>query len=530
MTVMEKTPVLSPAHRSSWLWIGVIFLFVLAAFLITAEFLRSHAEPILRQRVIETLAIRFHSRVEMAGFHVWLANGLEVSGEGLKIYGQTDPNIHQPGFQALISIDEFHFRTPLLSLLRSPMHVQTVYLKGLVLNIPPAGDRQQMTDMGPRGGKMKIFVDEFLSEDAQLMINTARPDKLPLEFAIASLKMKDIGPGQPLHFDATLLNPKPIGNISSSGLFGPWQADNPRGTPVQGTYSFSKADLGTIKGIAGILSSTGHYAGNLGNIIVDGKTDTPDFRIALSGHPVPLQTEFHAVVDGTSGNTYLQPVKAKVLNSTFVAKGSVVRVKEPRGHEVQLDISIDQGRIEDLLRLGVRTDPPIMTGTIRTKIAFDLRPGAADIAERLRLAGHFEISAAHFSNEKIQTKVDALSMRSQGKPKLANDGMSGNIQSDLQGVFRLQSGILSFSHLDFQVPGTRVDMTGEYSLDGNTFDFHGTARMDAKLSQMVTGWKSILLKPVDPFFKKNGAGTEVPFKITGTKSEPRFGLDLGHNK
>jgi hypothetical protein len=73
-------------------------------------------------------------------------------------------------------------------------------------------------------------------------------------------------------------------------------------------------------------------------------------------------------------------------------------------------------------------------------------------------------------------------------------------------------------------------MTGEYSLDGNTFDFHGTARMDAKLSQMVTGWKSILLKPVDPFFKKNGAGTEVPFKITGTKSEPRFGLDLGHNK
>src|SRR5665811_1158074 len=35
------------------------------------------------------------------------------------------------------------------------------------------------------------------------------------------------------------------------------------------------------------------------------------------------------------------------------------------------------------------------------------------------------------------------------------------------------------------------------------------------------------LKPVDPFFSKHGAGTELPFKVTGTRSEPRFGLDLG---
>jgi hypothetical protein len=38
----------------------------------------------------------------------------------------------------------------------------------------------------------------------------------------------------------------------------------------------------------------------------------------------------------------------------------------------------------------------------------------------------------------------------------------------------------------------------------------------------------LLLKPVDPFFKKNGAGAEIPVKITGTKGAPKFGLDLGH--
>jgi hypothetical protein len=71
-------------------------------------------------------------------------------------------------------------------------------------------------------------------------------------------------------------------------------------------------------------------------------------------------------------------------------------------------------------------------------------------------------------------------------------------------------------------------MTGGYSLDGRTFHFRGKARLDAKLSQMTTGWKSILLKPVDRFFTKDGAGTEIPVKITGTESAPHFGLDFHH--
>ena len=73
--------------------------------------------------------------------------------------------------------------------------------------------------------------------------------------------MTSIGPDAPMHFDANLTNPKPVGNVLSSGSFGPWQADSPRDTPVSGTYSFNHADLGTIKGIGGILSSTGKYAG-----------------------------------------------------------------------------------------------------------------------------------------------------------------------------------------------------------------------------------------------------------------------------
>jgi hypothetical protein len=506
-----------------------IVLLAVLAFVIFLSILARHAGPLLRARVIETLSTRFHGRVDLADLDVSVYQGLTVSGKGLMVYGQTDPNIHLEGLQPLIGVDEFRFRVGVMSLLRSPMHVGTVYIKGLQLNIPPKQERQQLRTMGPKGGKISIVVDQFYSEKAMLVINTNRPDKLPLDFDIQNLWMQDIGPNQPLTFTATLVNPKPIGDIASKGEFGPFNPEQPRESPVRGEYTFSHADLGTLKGIGGILSSTGRYDGTLGRIVVDGQTDTPDFRINISGRPVPLKTTFHAIVDGTNGDTYLQPVQATILSTPLTVTGFVIRSVDPKGHHIQLDVTILTGKIDDLLRLAVRTDPPVMTGTVHLQTKLDLPPGEGDISDRLYLKGKFQVTGAHFSNDKIQSKVDALSIRSQGKPNLATDDTPDNVKSRMSGDFVLKNSLLALPNLLFQMPGTQVSLEGNYSLDGNQFDFHGHARFDAKLSQMVGGWKSVFLKPVDPFFSKHGAGTELPIKITGTKSEPRFGLDFGRN-
>jgi hypothetical protein len=512
------------------IWAGIVALCLFATAFVAGRMVIKRAEPIVRGRVIETLSERFKGKVDLARFDVSVNDGIEVSGGGLRIFGPMDPNPSAPGVQPLISVADFHFRSTLRSLFRSPMHIETVYVKGLELNIPPKEYRGEMKDMGANSRKMKIVVDRFVCEDTKLIVNTLKPGKLPLEFDIHNLKMKEVGPGQASQFDATLVNPKPVGDIQSSGNFGPFDEENPRDTPVQGNYSLSNADLGTLKGIGGILSSTGGYEGTLSNIVVDGKTDTPDFQLSRSGHPVPLHTDFHAVVDGTNGDTYLQPVYAHLLHSSFVAKGSVVRSNDPKGHEIELDVVMNHAQIEDMLRLGVKTDPPVMTGPLQMKTRLSLPPGDEDVADRLKLAGTFHVLSAHFSNPKIQDKLDSLSLRSEGKPKEAKEHVQEQAPVDLQGTFNLNQGLLSFSSLQFKIPGTQVAMTGDYSLDGQTFDFHGEARLGAKLSQMTTGWKSVLLKPVDPFFSKNGAGTEVPIKVTGTQSEPHFGLDFGRRK
>ncbi|PYX51242.1 MAG: hypothetical protein DMG79_03760 [Acidobacteria bacterium] len=513
-----------------WRWIAGILFGLLLIIGVCVRMVIVRAQPILRTRVIETLSARFKSRVELAELHVWVANGVHVEGKGLQIYGATDPNPWQDGVQPLIEIGEFRFQTAVRSLFREPMHVDTIYVSGLTMNVPPKNDRKQMSNLRRRGGKMSITVDHFVCADTKLIINTARPNKPPLEFDISDLRMKDIGPGQPLRFDATLINPKPVGDIKSTGVFGPLNEESPRDTAVSGEYDFTHADLGTIAGIGGILSSTGRYAGTLGRIEVEGQTDTPDFQIAVSGHRVPLHTDFHAIVDGTDGDTYLDPVKARVLHSSFTARGKIVRMKNPLGHDIELGVVLGHATVEDLLKLGVKTDPPIMTGIVAMKAELNLPAGHADIANRLQLTGNFHIPEGEFTNQKLQDRINSLSMRSLGKGSAPKGQNAPLVSSDLEGKFRLDTGVLSFSYLHFQVPGTHADMTGQYSLDGNKFDFHGSLRLDAKLSQMTTGWKSILLKPVDPFFHKHGAGAEVPFKINGTKDEPHFGLDLFHKE
>jgi hypothetical protein len=508
--------------------IGILLCLFLVAGAVVVRMVIDRAEPILRARVVQTLSNRFQSQVEMESLRVSVFRGLEVSGGGLKIYGASDPNPYQAGVQPLISIREFHFHTGIRNLFRPVVHVDTVYVRGMEINIPPKESRRAFTHkMKAQTRKVSVIVDQFVCQDTELLINTLNPEKAPLEFAIGDLRMKNIGAGLPMRFDATLVNPKPVGDIHSTGLFGPFHEDDPRETPVQGDYSFSNADLGTLKGIGGILSSTGKYEGTLSEIVVNGTTDTPDFEIARSGHPVALHTDFHAIVDGTSGDTDLAPVQATLLHSSFTATGSVTRMRNQHGHDIELEVVVEHAQIQDLLRLGVRTDPPVMTGPVQMHTRLSLLPGEGDVADRLKLAGSFHVSDGRFANEKVQSRLDSLSLRTQGKLKEAQENDAEKVPADLRGAFTLKDGLLSFSVLHFMIPGTHVDLAGNYSLDGQTFDFRGTARLDAKLSQMTTGWKSLLLKPVDRFFSKDGAGTEVPVKITGTQSEPHFGLDFG---
>jgi hypothetical protein len=476
----------------------------------------------LRRLVIDGLADRLDSEVELGAFSVDIFPTVTVRGQGLVIRHKKRRDV-----PPLVSVGSFTMEGGIIGLLNRPRRFRSVTLTELRINIPPGGmkiDRAQ--DTPPASGdapRSPFIIDRLQANGAELRIIPRTAGKEPKLFTLHRLEMRELGVAERMPFDAQLTNPVPKGMIETKGEFGPWRKDDPGATPLVGRYTFANADLSTIKGIAGILESTGEFGGQLDRIAVKGETRTPDFRLDVSDQPVMMTTRFQAVVDGTDGDTYLNDVHATIANTSLTAKGAVAGTPGVKGRTVRLDVKIEDGRIEDLLRLAVKAERPLMEGDVALTTSFLLPPGDRAVVERLRLQGNFDVSA-RFTNRDVQTKLTGMSQRARGVP---TTGRAENIVSDLRGKFRLQDAALALSGLTFRVPGATVALNGTYGLKSEALMFDGTLRMDATISEAAGGgFKSVLLKAVDPFFRKGKAGAVLPIKVRGTRSDPKFGLDV----
>ncbi len=511
-------------RRGVWAWIGISALIALVTFLIVAEIMIERAGPILKGRVIETLSTRFNGRVELDNFNVSVLRGLEITGDRLRIF-PPDAVVSAGATQPLIAIDHFTFHSGVIGLIFKPMHLRAVYVTGLHINVPPRELRDKSQRVEGRKGKVKIAVDQIICDQSRLIIGTLKPNKDPKDFELKHIELHDVGPNAPWSYQATLTNAVPRGDIQAKGFFGPWNTDSPGDSAVTGHYTFDHADLNPIKGIGGILSSIGDFKGQLDKIEVDGTTETPEFSLDTANHPLPLHTEFHAVVDGITGDTYLQPIHAKLGQSRFTTSGAVINIKG-KGHTVDLDVEIPAGQLRDFLELAVKTEPPVMAAVIATKTKLHIRPGKESVTQRLSFNGTFTLKNIRFTNPKVQDKVDMLSLRARGDPKDAKPG-AADVESQMRGTFLMNRSLIRFSNLSYTLPGGRINLTGAYSMDGQQFNFAGQVFTRATLPHMVASrWKSLLLRPISPFFKGPNGGAEIPVKITGTRSAPKFGLNL----
>ena len=368
-----------------------------------------------------------------------------------------------------------------------------------------------------------MSIGEISVRNGVLLILPSNPEKLPLQFDLEQVKLDDFAFDRASPYRARLTNPKPRGYIDSTGEVGPWDVDELRLTPVSGGYTFDDADMSTIKGIGGRLNSTGKFDGHLERIRVIGVVSVPDFQLELTKQPVKLETRFRATVDGTSGDTYLDQVDSVLGSSKIHANGSVTGEPKAKGRTVVLDVQVEQGRLEDMLRLAVKGARPPLRGALTLRSAFELPPGEEAVPERLRLKGSFTIKGGQFTSDTVQDKVDSLSRRGQGQPTNVE---VQNVLSTFGGAFSLGDGVLRLPRFQFSVRGSTVDLSGDYRLKSETMNFAGTLALDAPLSKTTTGFKSILLKAVDPLFRRGDVGTLVPIKIAGSVEKPEFGVDM----
>ena len=475
--------------------------------------------PFTREAVLKQLEDASLSRVDAGAFH-----GTYFPRPGCVLEHVIFQHNPKAGSPPLITVERLRIEGSFAGLFAE--HVRLIRAEGVRILIPLQGSDEQF----PPPKRSPFVIDDLIADGATLEVPSREAGKQPLKFSFHNFVLSDVGSSGPASFQARLSNPEPPGEIITAGKFGPWNADDVGKTAVSGEYLFQLADLGVFGGIAGLLSSSGKFSGVLDRIEVQGLTDTPRFTVTSGSHPVQLRTQFHAVVNGENGDTFLQRVAATFGKTTVWSEGSVAGKPGQSGKAASVELVAKDGRIQDILLPFARSERSPMSGIVNFHAKVSIPPGRRPFLEKVESQGDFGIDAGTFTKSGTQQGVNHLSEGALGEEDHhkteKDDDDPETVLSDLKGHVLLKDGTARFSNLSFSVPGALAQMQGTYNLITEQIDLHGTLRTDSAPSNTTRGVKALMLKVLDPFFKKQHAGYIMPVKITGTYEHPLFGLDL----
>ena len=502
----------SKAHFFHWLKLsGIVLLFLFAGALL----LLALKWPFRRAETVQSLERISACNVQIAGFQeIFFPHAGYIARDVVFKRGENS------GSRPLAKIARIICRASWFSLLSFTHRISRMELEGLELyipaHIPPPVHKHPEA-------KIKTTVTELNANGTVLQIEPRHPGET-LRFQFAELNLKNLARNKPIQFRVDFKNPNPAGEIKTSGTLGPLTLGNVAQTPVSGSFRLTDADLSCYKVILGDLSADGRFDGKLGHANVDGRAVIPNFEVRTSRHSLGLSAEYRATVNGTNGDVLLEFAQAHFLETTLNARGSITG--EP-SKTVALDFDARRGQVQDLLRFFVRSDRPPLDGPITLRAHVVLPPGHRPFIRRVQLDGVFSIDQAEFTNARTQEKVNELSARARGeKWQMKRDRGAERVPDDFKGDVKLRDATATLASASFAVPGAIARGAGTYNVETQAIDLRGKVDMQASLSKAASGLKSFFLVPLDPFFKKNGAGAVLPVHLTGTYSHPVFRVSL----
>jgi hypothetical protein len=409
--------------------------------------------------------------------------------------------------------------------------VETVEVTGLHIMVPPAGSRAMAEDFPP--GSSSDFtgpdtaIDHFVIRNA--LLDVYGQDGGRLSFPIYELLLDGVVKGKALRYAVKMRNALPSGEISATGSFGPLDAQNLAATPVSGSFTFTSVRLADVGEIHGTLSSSGQFHGPLGAIEAQVTTHTPDFAVE-SGQPTPVDGSIQCTINSLQGDLAIHSIEAQTGRTTIRAVGTI----EGTPNATNLDIEVDQGRAEDLLRMFVHDDVPV-EGAVWIRAHAYLAPAEKGVGflKRLHVKGTFDVPAERVTDKDTEKRLTDFSKRAQDRksPEPQSPSRTNrDVLSSVHGPAQIEDGIASSTRIIFSVPGAQADMRGTFNFENKDVHLVGTLQMQSDISHAVTGFKSLLLKPLAPFFRKKNAGAVIPIAVLGGPGHYQVVQDFGHKR
>jgi hypothetical protein len=521
------SPAARPAtRRKKRLWLLIIAaVFIIAA--IIGFCLISANWPYRFRKIRPLLEDDLASQVQVTSYHrIYFPNPGFVA-TGLTLRRKSALNLPPFGHAQMMEV-----RGRWTDLLFLRQRVQTVEVTGLHIVIPPIGSQANRANFPP-GSSLDFTGPDTAVEMFQIhnsILEIMKNDGKRLVFPVRELDLAHFEKNKVVNYAVDMQNTIPSGRIQSHGTFGPLNAKRVDFTPVTGTFTFTGVNLHDVGDIAGTLAAKGQFHGLLGALEAQADSVTPNFSVD-GGKPTRVSGSVQCTVNGTNGDVVMHDVEARTGATTVHAIGTV----QGSPKSTNIDIDVKGGRAEDVMRPFLSDEVPV-TGSVWLRSHAYLAPrGNGGFLHRLHVAGTFSVPAERVTDQKTEKSLTDFSHRAQGKKSGQTDDDSSaranaDALSSLKGPAQIQDGIASSKHVTFQVPGARADLSGTFNFHDKVVHLVGNLRMDTDISHATTGFKSFLLKPLAPFFKKKNAGALIPVAVTGGPGHYQVTQDIGHRK
>jgi AsmA-like C-terminal region len=332
---------------------------------------------------------------------------------------------------------------------------------------------------------------------------------------IRLLEVVDLLQGHAMAYRVDLENPLPDGRVTANGSFGPVDPKDLGKTPVSGEFAFNPINLHSIGDLRGSMAATGKFKGALRAIHAEATSESSDFAIGR-GQPTRVHGSIECVVNGTNGDLLISRAQLSSGQTTVFVHGSVAG-----SHKItEIEFAIAHGRAEDVLRPFMHNQVPVL-GPVALHGHAHLDPPGKPFLQRLQVTGSFDVPSERITNTGVENTLSSFSQRMENN-RLHRDpnkpaDTNRDALSSLRGPALIRNGIVSSPHLTFSLPGANATLHGTYALGSGDIHLTGMLRMDAGISHATTGWKSVLLKLISPFFRREDhSGSKIPIAVTGS--------------
>ncbi len=475
-----------------------------------------------RYRIVEpTLEKVFASQIKIERYHrIYFPNPGFVAEE-LTLRRNSAPNLPPVG-----SVERVQVEGRWIDLLLLRDRIRLVHVDGLHVVIPAVGSEANKEDFPPGSSSdftgPSTIIEQVDFENA--LLDILRTDGSRYSFPIRRLLIRNLHQNEAISYTVDMENTKPTGRIEAHGSFGPLLANQLASTPVSGDFTFTSVRLADIQGINGVLTASGNFHGSLASIEASAVSDIPDFAVG-KGRATAISGTVSGAVNALNGNILLHAVDLRTGKTSIHVEGEIAGAPKV----TNLELSVKNGRAEDLLQPFLKIRPPV-TGPVQlhSHATIAAAEHGENFLDRLTMNGAFDIPAEHVTDAATERSLTDFSQRAQGvkPPAQQQEANVPDVISSLVGTVVIRNGVAHATRLTFEVPGASVHLSGKFDLRSQNVDMVGDLRMQTDISHVTTGFKSFVLKPLAPFFKKKDAGAVVPIAVTGSPQNYKISQNI----